>query len=607
MSQLDALEGLPHGSHVCPIYEHDRERFLAAGAFLAPGLERGERCLYVASEPGIERLLAELSARGVDVRAELDRGALHLLSDRDVYLRDGGFSAEAMLHYLDSKEREATRDRFSGLRYAGEMSWAVTTNGETALIPYEARLNEFLEGRRMVVGCFYHRGRFDDAIIHDVIRAHPLVVIGERDYDNPYYEPPELLMQAAPELDGFKRIRVRWWIERLRMIAERETEREELLEQLRQAQKLDALGRLASGVAHDFNNLLTVIVGCADLLTALVDGEEALALVHDIRRACEQSAGLTRQLLSFSRKDVHARRAVDLNALVEETRGVLKRLLGERIRVETDLEPSPLIVRADPGQVQQVLMNLAVNARDAMADGGTLTLRTRADRVEGEQAERLGLVPGPYARLQVRDTGTGMTDEVRQRLFEPFFTTKGHGRGTGLGLPVVHGIAIQNHGAIEVDSRPGKGSVFTLWLPMVAGAIDEPEPRAPDAVTEAQGRTVLIVEDEDAVRVVLRKVLERAGYQVLQAADAAEAARLFVQHTVDLLVLDVGLPDMRGDELAEALLGAAPATPALLLSGYSEEEIGERVHDLDIAFLPKPFAPQDLLSAVARVLSRESE
>ncbi len=602
MGALDALERLPHGSHVCPIYQDDRERFLAAGAFLVPGFERGERCLYVASEPGIDRLLTELAARGVDVKAELHRGALHILSDRDVYLRDGDFSADRMLQYLDSKDREATRDRFSGLRYLGEMSWALSTNGAAGLIPYEARLNEFLEGRRMVVGCFYHRERFDDATIHDVIRTHPLVVIGERDYDNPYYEPPQLLMQAAPESDEFKRRRVQWWLERLRAIADREAEREELLGQLRQSQKLDALGRLASGVAHDFNNLLTVIFGCADLLTELVDDEEALALVHDIRRACEQSAALTRDLLSFSRKDVPAPRAIDLNPLVEETSGMLKRLLGARIRVETDLEPAPVIVRADPGQIQQVLMNLALNARDAMADGGTLTVRTRAERADGDQAERLGLEPGAYARLQIGDTGSGITDQVRQRLFEPFFTTKGRGRGTGLGLAVVHGIVIQNHGTIQVDSRPGEGSIFTVWLPMVAAAVDAPEPKAPGPSIEAQGQTVLIVEDEDAVRKVLRKVLERAGYQVLEAADAADAARLFRHHAVDLLILDLGLPDIRGDRLAESLLREAPGTRALLLSGYTEEEMGERVRDLGIPFLPKPFAPQDIVSAVARAL-----
>lgn len=607
MSQLAALERLPHGSHVCPIYQQDRERFTAASAFLAPGLERGERCLYVASEPGIDRLLAELAARGVDVKAELDRGALHLLSERDVYLREGDFSAEAMLEYLDSKKREATRDRFSGLRYAGEMSWAVSVKSEAALIPYEVRLNEFLKGRRMVVGCFYHRERFDDATIHDVIRTHPLVVIGDRDYDNPYYEPPQLLLQATPELDEFKRGRVRWWIERLRVIADREAEREELLGQLRQSQKLDALGRLASGVAHDFNNLLTVIVGCASLLTELVDDEEALELVHDIRRACDQSTALTRQLLSFSRKDVPVRRVMDLNMLVEETRGMLRRLLDEKIRVEMDLEPVPLIVRSDAGQIQQVLMNLAVNARDAMPNGGTLTLRTRADRADGDQAERLGLNPGPYARLQVGDTGTGMTDEVRQRLFEPFFTTKGHGRGTGLGLPVVHGIVIQNQGAIQVDSRPDEGSVFTVWLPMVEAPVDELEPQAPAAPIEAQAQTVLIVEDEDALRKVLRKVLERGGYQVMEAVDASEAVRLFLHHDIDLLILDVGLPDIRGDELAASFLRDAPGTRVLLLSGHTEEEIGGRVRELGIGFLAKPFTPQEILAAVARELVRDRE
>jgi CheY-like chemotaxis protein len=215
------------------------------------------------------------------------------------------------------------------------------------------------------------------------------------------------------------------------------------------------------------------------------------------------------------------------------------------------------------------------------------------------------LEPGSYASLQVGDTGTGMTDEVRQRLFEPFFTTKGHGRGTGLGLAVVHGIVIQNHGTIHVGSRPGEGSVFTVWLPMVAGAADEPEPQAPPASTQAQGETVLIVEDEDALRNVLRKVLERAGYQVLEAANAVEGTRQFHAHAVDLVISDVGLPDLSGDDLAESLLREAPATRVLLLSGYTEGDIGERVRDLGIVFLPKPFTLEELLSAVATVLGHE--
>jgi len=510
-----------------------------------------------------------------------------------------------MLRYLDYKEREAIRDRFSGLRYVGEMSWALSPGNESGLIPYEARLNDFLGGRRMVVGCFYNRERFDDAIIHDVVRTHPLVVIGDRDYENPYYEPPHFLMQAAPEPVEFKRLRVPWWIERLRLVADGEAEREELIGQLRQAQKLDSMGRLASGVAHDFNNLLTVIVGSADLLEDLVDDEEALALVQEIRRACKHSSALTRQLLSFGRKEFPAPRAIDLNTLVEEALEMLQRLLGQRIRVEKELAHAPLIVQADPGQIQQVLMNIAVNARDAMPDGGTLTIRTRVEQVDGEHAERLGLEPGAYASLQVGDTGTGMTDEVRERLFEPFFTTKRHGHGTGLGLAVVHGIVIQNHGAIQVESRPGEGSVFTVWLPLIAGAADEPEPQAPPVSTELAGKTVLIVEDEGVIRNLVRRILERAGYRVLEAADSVEGTRQFHAQAVDLIILDTGLPDMGGVELAASLLREAPATRVLLLSGHTEEEIGERVRDLGIVFLRKPFGQQDILSAVGSALGLE--
>jgi len=197
-----------------------------------------------------------------------------------------------------------------------------------------------------------------------------------------------------------------------------------------------------------------------------------------------------------------------------------------------------------------------------------------------------------------------MTDDVRQRLFEPFFTTKGHGRGTGLGLAVVHGIVIQNHGAIDVESRPGEGSGFTVWLPMVAGAVDEPESQVAPTSIEGGGETVLVVEDEETIRILIRRVLARAGYRILEAADAVGGMRQFHAHTVDLIIADLGLPDMRGDELVQSLLREAPATRALLLSGYTEEAITEQVRDLGVAFLPKPFTPQDILSAAATALGR---
>lgn len=604
MTSLEALARLPHGSHVCPIYHRDEERVLTGAAFLVPGLARGERCLYVASEPGINLLLAELTARGIDVAAERERGALQVLSDRDVYLRSGRFSADAMMEFLDAEDREATRAHFSGLRYAGEMSWAVSVGSEDDLIPYEARLNEFLEGRRMVVSCFYSRERFDDAVIHDVLRTHPLVVVDDREYDNPYYEPAHLLLQAAPAPLEFRRTRARWWLERLRAVADSEIKREELMAQLRQAQKLDTLGRLASGVAHDFNNLLTVIVGSAELLRDRVDDTESLALIQEIRRAADQSTALTRQLLSFSRKEVAAPREVDLTALVAETMGMLRRLLGQGIRVEMALEDAPLVVRVDPAQIQQVVMNLAVNARDAMPEGGTLTLRTRAEQVDGERAARLRLEPDRYAVLQVSDTGTGMTDEVRERLFEPFFTTKGHGRGTGLGLAVVQGIVLQSKGTIDVESRPGGGSVFTLWLPSVAATLDRPQAQDLLPVPAASGETVLLVEDEEAIRRVLRAVLERAGYRVREASNAADGLREARAQAADLIILDIGLPDLRGDQLAETLLRLDPAPRILLLSGYTEENIGERVRELGVAYLAKPFTLEAITTAVAAALGR---
>jgi PAS domain S-box-containing protein len=368
------------------------------------------------------------------------------------------------------------------------------------------------------------------------------------------------------------------------------TERKRLEEQFFQAQKMEAVGRLAGGIAHDFNNLLTVINGHAAMLLHDLGAGTAASSVRDILKAGERAAGLTQQLLAFSRKQIVAPRVLDLNAVVAESEAMLRPLIGEDVLLTRDLQPGLGAVRADPTQVQQVVMNLAVNARDAMPHGGRLSFLTRD--------------VGVHVVLAVTDTGCGMTDEVKAHLFEPFFTTKGPGEGTGLGLPTVYGIVKQSGGHIAVESRPGAGTTVRVYLPRTEEA--PAEEKANGDVTSPRGsETVLLAEDEDGVRALVRQVLRAGGYSVLEARDGAEALWLAGQHRgpVDLLITDVVMPGLDGRGLAERLGQRYPGLSVLYLSGYTDDAVvrhgvlQEKVH-----FLQKPFAPDALARKVREVL-----
>jgi PAS domain S-box-containing protein len=379
------------------------------------------------------------------------------------------------------------------------------------------------------------------------------------------------------------------------------TERRRLEEQFLQAQKMEAVGRLAGGVAHDFNNLLTVINGYAEMLGQdLADNEPALAYARAIRKAGERAASLTQQLLTFGRKQIVAARVLDLNAIVSDAASLLRRLIGEDVLLSLELQPGLGRVRADPTQLEQVLLNLAVNARDAMPRGGRLVLATGDVELAARASE---VRPGAYVVLSVADTGHGMTEEVRRHLFEPFFTTKEVGKGSGLGLSTVYGIVKQAGGHIDVESQPGAGSTFRVYLPRVA----EPAPVPPHRPESAPaGGTVLLAEDEDAVRALAREVLRSEGYTVLEAADGDAALRLARGHggRIDLLVTDVVMPGLGGRQLAEGLLALTPAVRVLYLSGYTEDAVvREGVSCEEVHFLPKPFSPAALAQKVREVLT----
>src|SRR5712691_3612330 len=387
------------------------------------------------------------------------------------------------------------------------------------------------------------------------------------------------------------------------------TQRRQLEEQLRQAQKIEAVGRLAGGVAHDFNNLLNVITGYGQMLfRRLGDGPER-EKTRAILQAADRAAGLTRQLLAFSRKQVLEPKVLDLNAVVGGMDEMLRRLIGEDIELQAELVSDLGRTRADPGQIEQVLMNLVVNARDAMPKGGRVTLETaNAEMDETFVRDHLGARPGRYVMLAVRDTGLGMDAETQKHMFEPFFTTKEKGKGTGLGLATVYGIVKQSEGYIWVDSAPGAGTTVKVYLPWVAAEPVAEGPKRP-VVTEEMlppgTETVLLVEDEEMVRRMTREVLEGAGYRVLEAASGFEALRVSAGHTgrLDLMLTDVVMPGMSGRELAERLAPVRPGMKVLYMSGHTDDAIFHHgVTRAGTGFLQKPFTPDALERRVRELL-----
>jgi PAS domain S-box-containing protein len=392
------------------------------------------------------------------------------------------------------------------------------------------------------------------------------------------------------------------------------TEEQRLRAQLRHAQKLDAVGKLAGGVAHDFNNLLAVIISYADsTLGSLEDGNPLREDIAEIRRAGLRAAELTRQLLAFSRKQVLNPALVDTNAAVAAVEKMLRRVIGANIEVVTSSAPDLWPIRFDPGQLEQVIVNLAVNARDAMPDGGRLTISTsNASLSPREARDYPDGVPGRYVRMSVSDTGVGMTPSILAQLFEPFFTTKEVGKGTGLGLSTVYGIVRQSHGFVAVNSQPGRGTTFQVFLPAEpaaeAGTGGPPSPTAEgSARPETPSETVLVVEDEQQLRTLLRKRLEDEGYHVLTATDGVDALEVASGHggSIHILVSDIVMPRMGGLQLARPFLTRHPGALVIFMSGYSDEAVSKAVElGLAAAIIRKPDQISDLPALLRRLLDR---
>ena len=405
----------------------------------------------------------------------------------------------------------------------------------------------------------------------------------------------------------------------VRLIRERnrarqtEAELRETQERYLQAQKLESIGRLAGGVAHDFNNLLTVINGYSALVhRKLAESDPLRSQVDEIRKAGERAADLTQQLLAFGRKQISRPSPVNLNAAVQECEKMFHHVIGEDIELTTMLSPGLGLVLADPGQIHQVLMNLVVNSRDAMPDGGKLLIATCPVEIDSRAAAgRPEMTPGPAVLLSVADTGHGMDEQTREHIFEPFFTTKGLARGTGLGLATVYGIVKQSQGWIVVHSEPGKGTTFEIYLPRAAATAESPEAAAPTKSDPVRGsETVLVVEDQSEVRAFAVRALAAHGYRVLDAVDGPQALALSGQYAgpIHVLLTDVVLPGINGRELADRLKAARPQVVVLYTSGYTDDVIAHRgVLDRNMAFIPKPYTAEELAAKVREVLTGGSK
>jgi len=384
------------------------------------------------------------------------------------------------------------------------------------------------------------------------------------------------------------------------------TERKRLEEQLRQAQKMEAVGQLAGGIAHDFNNILTAIMGYGNLLRMkMADDEPLIPYVQQILASSERAADLTRSLLAFSRKQIINPKPVDVNAIIRKVEKLLVRLIGEDIEMRTVLAREDLTVMADSGQIEQVLMNLVTNARDVMPHGGLLTIATGLTALDEEFIKVHDCVkPGTHAVISVSDNGTGIDEETRDRIFDPFFTTKELGRGTGLGLSIVYGIVRQHEGHITAESEPGKGTTFNVYLPVIDSGVKEDNASKPEMLPGGS-ETVLLAEDDEAVRGLTKSVLEKFGYSVIEASHGEDAIKKFKEERdrIEVVILDVIMPKMNGKEVYEEIKRIQPRTKALFMSGYTADIVHKKgILEEKLKFIAKPVSPGDLLRKVREVL-----
>ena len=442
-------------------------------------------------------------------------------------------------------------------------------------------------------------------MIQDKALDLPLIVVSGNIRDSDALT--ALTAGAADHLRRGHLMRLNAAVERELRAARMRRERTQLEAQFRQAQKMEAVGRLAGGVAHDFNNLLTVITGYSDLLLSAPDLKDSQrTALQQIRRSAERGGALTHQLLAFSRRQPLEARTLHINALVMQLEKMLRRLIGEDIELVTICAAAEDTVEADGGQLEQVIMNVAVNARDAMPDGGKLTIETGTVHLdESFTARELGVAPGRYVTLAVADTGVGMDEETLSHVFEPFFTTKGTSQGTGLGLATAYGIIRQSGGAIRISSELGQGTVARIYLPIAEAKVQQSAEELPAPEGASGVETILLVEDETRVRKLIVDVLESRGYKLLEATRGEEAIRLARLHSneIDLALVDVVMPEMSGPDVVRQIAPICPNIRVLYMSGYTDEAVLHHgIAESSAAFLQKPFLPDVLARRVREVL-----
>ena len=602
---------------------HDLERALAEGPW---DLIISDWCLprFSALEalPIVRRLTPDVPILVVSGTVGEDTAVAALRGGASDFIAKGNLTRlnPAVARELqDAKTRKARREaeaalRASDLRYqhivetTSEGVWALDAGDRTSFVNGRmttmvgARAPDLVGGDSLALIHPDSHATWTQHLARARTGTPPPADIRLRRFDPREIKPLWVLVSSTPKFDEAGNY------DGLLTMAVDLSERRLLEDQLRQAQKMEALGSLAGGVAHDFNNLLSIILSYTSLaLDSLTPGEPIYDEIDEVRKAGERAADLTRQLLTFGRQQMLNPRVVGFTPILTGMEKMLRRILGEDIELSFLTSTTAGKVRADPGQIEQIVMNLVVNARDAMQAGGKVTIETaNAELDESYCALHMGVTPGPYVMLAVSDTGTGMDEATRARIFEPFFTTKEVGRGTGLGLSTVFGIVQRSGGHIWVYSELGRGTTFKVYLPRTDAVAVEGENVAPVAPSDLRGNeTILLVEDEESVRVIARTILRRHGYNVLEAQNGGEAFLICEQFTakIHLLVTDVVMPRMSGRELAERLMTMRPALRVLYVSGYTGNAVVHHgVLDAGVAFLQKPLTPNALLRKVREVL-----
>jgi signal transduction histidine kinase len=454
------------GDHATFLYQNEPEHRSVMTRFVRQGLDRGEKVVYIADMHTPEMIANYLRSDRVDVDTYLDRHQLVFLSPEETYARGDVFDAGRMGATIMREAERTLAEGFAGLRGTGEMTWTLRgPAGSEQLMDYERALNDIAERNHILMVCQYDRGRFEPEFLLDILHTHPIIIVGTEVCENFYYiAPAELTDHYLPAA------RFRVCLDNLLFRKRMEEALLRSMEQLRHSQKLEAVGKLAGGVAHDFRNLVTTIIHSAELLEMeFPEGDQRRKDAEEILGAAEKAGQLVTQLLAFGRRQELKPRVLDLNSIVGNLENMLKRVTGDKVELVLLLEPELATVKADQSQLEQVLMNMVVNARDAMPDGGRLTVRTENVTLQPEQCKGVPEArPGRFVRLSIVDTGVGMNKDTLDQMFEPFFTTKQS--GTGLGLSVAHGIIKQHGGWISVDSEPGRGTRFRIFLPAVTSS-----------------------------------------------------------------------------------------------------------------------------------------